>query len=170
MVRKIAKNTGFTLIEVMIALAIFAVFVVSFMAAQGYNVSDSSKMRNELKLREYVSKKINEIVAKPPEFKDSLTLKADSGKFEDDENFKYEVTYKKFKIPDYSKIKGTSSEDEVAESENPIEKKIFESVSKNLESIIWQAEVKVIDDTTGNSLSMSTWLVNNKAEVVLEAL
>lgn len=157
---------GFTLIEVMIALAIFAVFVVSFMIAQGYNVTDSSRMRSELKIKEFLSLKVNQIINKPPELKESLTLRPDTGKFEEDDNFKFEVTYKQFKVPDYDKLQGN---EEASEETDGIEKKIFENVSKNLTTLLWQVDVKVIDDLTGNSMSMSTWIINSKAEVVLEA-
>lgn len=160
------NQKGFTLIEVMIALAIFAVFVVSFMIAQGYNVTDSSRMRSELKIKEFLSLKVNQIINKPPELKESLTLRPDTGKFEEDDNFKFEVTYKQFKVPDYDKLQGN---EEASEETDGIEKKIFENVSKNLTTLLWQVDVKVIDDLTGNSMSMSTWIINSKAEVVLEA-
>lgn len=165
-IKKTNANKGFTLIEVMIALAIFAVFVVSFMVAQGYNISDSSRMRNELKIKEFLTLKVNEIINKPPDLKESLTLKPETGKFEEDDNFKFEITYKQFKVPDYDKLKGN---EEASDATDGIEKKIFDNVSKNLSTILWQVDIKVIDDASGNSVSMSTWLINKKAEVVLEA-
>ncbi|EQC46122.1 type II secretion system protein J [Bacteriovorax sp. Seq25_V] len=171
MVRKVRNKSGFTLIEVMIALAIFGVFIVSFMASQGYNVTDSSSMRAELKLKELVQAKVNEIIVAPPELTDALTLKATQGKFEKDEGFKYEITYKKFKVPDLDKIKGneeSSNEDDSAES--AIEKKIFDNVAKNLETVLWQVQVKVINEVSGQEMVMSTWLLNDKAEIILETI
>ncbi len=171
MAKQVRKNSGFTLIEVMIALAIFGVFVVSFMASQGYNVSDSTSMRAELKLKELVQSKINEIIVVPPEFNDALTMKPTTGKFENNDGFKYEVTYKKFKVPDLDKIKGneeSANEDNSAES--AIEKKIFENVAKNLETVLWQVQVKVINELNGQEMTMSTWLLNDKAEIVLETI
>lgn len=173
MAKQIRKKTfnkeGFTLIEVMIALAIFGVFIVSFMAAQGYNVTDSTSLRREIRLKQFVQEKINELVTTPPELKDSLTLRSETGKFESDESMKFEVTYMKFKIPDFDKIKGKQKQDEQEETD-PLQKKIFEMVKKNMEEIVWQVQVKVTDTNTGYSQIASTWLNNDKAPVKLDAL
>jgi len=166
MVRKIKQNSGFTLIEVMIALAIFAVFIVSFISAQGYNVLDSSRIRKEIQLKELAQFKINEIITTPPEFKESLTLKPETGKFEDHEQFKFEVAYKKFLIPDYAKLTGQNDED--SSDSNPIQKKIFENVKKNMEEMIWQVEVTVINSENDDRYSVSTWLYNHKVPVKLD--
>lgn len=163
------SNKGFTLIEVMIALAIFGVFIVAFMAGQGYNVSDSTSMRRDLKMKEFAQLKINEIIVTPPELKDSLTLKAETGKFEENDQYTFEITYKRFKVPDYNKLKG-KEEDEQEDASSQLQKKIFETVKKNMEEIIWQVEVTVIDSISDNRHSISTWLTNDKAEVKLDTL
>ena len=162
---------GFSLIEVMIALAIFAVFITSFIAGHGYNIQDSSSMRMELKLKEFAQIKINELIVSPPDLKESLIVKPETGKFESDESIKYEITYQKFEVPDYEKIQGKEEgEEEQEEEKSPIEKKIFENVKKNLEKLVWQVEVKVIDSTTEASYAISTWLYNDKAKVEIDAL
>lgn len=162
----IQNQKGFTLIEVMISLAIFAVFVSAYLTAQGYNISDSTVMRDELNLKRYAEKKINEIIVSPPELKLSITLKPDAGKFEEDENFSYSVLYKQFIIPDLNKITGADQE----EDQNPQEKKIFDNVKKNLEKIIWQVEVTVKNNTSERTYSVSTWLYNQQAQVVFEQM
>lgn len=165
---KLARGKeGFTLIEVMIALAIFGVFIVSFMAGQGYNVSDSTKIRRELKLKELAQNKMNELIVTPPEFKESITLSKETGKFENDPDYKFEITYKKFKIPDLEKIKG---KEEGEDEGSALQKKIFEMVKKNMEEIIWQVEVNVIDTNTEYSYSVSSWMANEKAIIKLDAL
>jgi len=162
----IHNRNGFTLIEVMISLAIFAVFVSAYLTAQGYNISDSAVMRDELDLKRYAEQKINELIVDPPELKLSVTLKADTGKFEQDDNFSYSVIYKQFVIPDLNKITGADQE----EGQNPQEKKIFDNIKKNLEKIIWQVEVTVKNNTSERTYSVSTWLYNQQAQVVFEQM
>lgn len=163
--RRILNTKGFTLIEVMISLAIFAVFASAYLTAQGFNVSDSRVMREELDLKRYAEMKINEIIVTPPELKDSLTLTKDTGKFEEDENFSYSIEYKKFIVPDLNKITGTD-----AEAQDPSESKIFENVKKNLEKIIWQVEVVIKNEVSERSYSVSTWLYNHQAQVMFEQM
>ncbi|OUR97007.1 hypothetical protein A9Q84_11775 [Halobacteriovorax marinus] len=162
----IQNKNGFTLVEVMISLAIFAVFVSAYLTAQGYNIRDSSIMRDELILKRYAEKKINEIIVSPPELKLSITLKADSGKFKQDDNFTYSVIYQKFVMPDLNAISGGDEEG----GQNPQEKKILENVKKNLEKIIWQVEVTVKNETSERTYSVSTWIYNQQAQVVFEQL
>lgn len=165
-INKLIKNqTGFTLVEVMIALAIFSVFVTAYLTAQGYNISDSTVMREELELKRYAERKINELIVDPPELKESITLKADGGKFKDNEEFSYEIKYTKFVLPDFQKIMGTDSE-----AQDPNEKKIFDNIKKNLEKIIWQIEITVKNETSERSYSVATWLYNHQAQVLFEQI
>lgn len=163
--RKILNEKGFTLVEVMISLAIFAVFASAYLTAQGYNISDSTVMREELNLKRYAELKINEIIVTPPELKDSLTLTKDTGKFEEDDNFTYSIEYKKFVVPDLNKITGG---DEEAQDQN--EAKIFDNIKKNLEKIIWQVEVTVKNETSERIYSVSTWLYNHQAQIMFEQM
>ena len=68
------KQDGFSLLEVMIAMTVFSVFVAVYVTSQGYNISDSTLMREELMLQTLCENKINEIIISPPELRDSLTL------------------------------------------------------------------------------------------------
>ncbi len=163
--RKILNTKGFTLVEVMISLAIFAVFAASYLTAQGYNISDSTVMREELDLKRFAELKINEIIVTPPELKDSLTISKDSGKFEEDNNFSYSIEYKKFVVPDLNKITGGDQE-----AQDPNETKIFNNIKKNLEKIIWQVEVTVKNETSERIYSVSTWLYNHQAQVMFEQM
>lgn len=163
------EQKGFSLIEVMIGLAIFAVFIVTFMAAQGYNIQDSATFRTEVKLKELALNRLNELIIDPPTFDVSLTLKPDKGKFEDDEGYEWEIEYKEFKIPDYNKLQGKEEQEEQAGPQDALQKKIFENVQKNLVKMIWQARITVINTNTEQRHSVSTWLVNNEYEATIEA-
>lgn len=162
---KLFNKKGFTLVEVMISLAIFAVFASAYLTAQGFNISDSTVMREELELKRYAELKINQLIVTPPELKDSLTLRKDTGKFEENDNFSYSIEYKKFIVPDLNKITGADEE-----AQDPNEAKIFDNIKKNLEKIIWQVEVTVKNETSERIYSASTWLYNHQAQVMFEQL
>ncbi|MFG1591723.1 prepilin-type N-terminal cleavage/methylation domain-containing protein [Halobacteriovorax sp. CON-3] len=170
MVKQLKNNSGFTLIEVLIALAIFAVFITSYITAQGLNITDSMEMRTEITLREYGIEKMNEILAYPPELKDSITLKPESGKFESNDNISYSVEWKNFTVPDFEKISGAETPDDGDDSNNAIQKQIFGVVKKNLEKLLWQVSVTVKDDTTDETYTISTWLSNDKYKVQINGL
>ncbi len=161
------NSKGFSLIEVMIALAIFAVFITSFMTGQGYNITDSAGFRTELKLKELAVNRLNEVIVDPPEFSEQLTLTPEKGRFENEENFEWEIEYKKFVIPNINDIQGKEEDDESAE--NGVQKKIFENIKKNLEKMIWQVRVTIIDKGTNDRYSVSTWLINHKHEAQIDA-
>ena len=140
----------------MIGLAIFAVFIVTFMAAQGYNIQDSATFRTEIRLRELAMNRLNQLVLDPPEFGKGLTLQPDRGKFEEEEGYAWEIEYREFKIPDYSKLRGRDEEeDPEAGPQDGLQKKIFENIQKNLEKMIWQARITVINRTALLSFDMA---------------
>jgi len=166
---KIGKN-GFSLIEVMIALAIFTVFITAYVTSQGQNLADSTEFKKELKLREIAENEINKIIAHPPEFRPALTLTAKTGTVEDQEDYTYTIKYEQMKIPDMKKLTEADGEGEQEESSetNPAEEKVYNNVKKNLEELIWQVEVVIKNKETEQSFALSTWLYNHKAEVMLE--
>ncbi len=165
---------GFTLVEVMIALAIFATFATIFVAGQGYNIKDSFMIKEEVRLKELCEEKINELIINPPEFKESLTLSPETKSFEnitdieadyDRSQYEYKLNFKKMKMPDLSLIMGNQ---EKADNDEPgIQENLLKKIKDNMEEMIWQVEVTVTNKTTKYSLSMSTWLFNDKAEVSL---
>lgn len=170
----LANNKGFSLFEVLVAMTIFAVFATVYVTAQGYNVSDSEKLRNEIKLKDLCENKLNEIITNPPELRDTLTATKEEKDFEKEPNFRYSIQYKKFVFPDVTNFKNSADEDngnkaEPETKEAQLEKKLFKVFKENMEKMIWQIEVKVTDKNTNNSLSLSTWLYNHNAEVKVDA-
>lgn len=158
-----STDNGFSLLEVMIALTIFAIFSVAFVTIQGNNLATSSMLQEETTLKELCEQKINEVIANPPELKESLTLTPEKKDFESNKNYSYEVLYKKLTIPDFSKI--TGDEDEDQQGAQAFDKVIFENMKNNIEKFIWQIKVTAINKETGFSFSLSTWLLSNKAKV-----
>lgn len=151
----------------MIALFLFAVFIAVFATSNGFNISNSELMKEEILLRQLASNKMSEIIENPPkEFSKSLTLgPGDTKTIEGFENYTSTVVYKELLLPDYKKMMGISEEDANENKSNQFEEKIYEKVRDNLEEIIWQVEVTVKNKVTEYSYSLSTWLYNHKAKV-----
>ncbi len=161
---------GFSLIEVLIAIAIFSVFSVSFVTGLGYNLVDSGSLKDEMILKDLCESKINEIVINPPEYKDSLTLSKETKSFEKFPNYTYTIQYKKIPIPDISKISGGKQDDASEENQNEaqLKKRIFKTFKENMEKMIWQVEVTVKNKSSERSFTLSAWLQNSAAEVKID--
>ena len=150
----------------MIALTIFSVFISAFIVSQGYNLSDSALLEEEIMLKELCNQKINEIILDPPRFRESLTLTPDKGTFENNKDYKYIVEYKQFKIPDISKIMGKDENEQNDQNENSaIQQTLMEKIKDNMEKILWQIRVKAVNKETDFSFELSTWLLNEKARI-----
>ncbi len=163
-----ANKSGFTLMEVMIAVSIFAIFATVFVTGQGYNLIDSSKLKDEMIMKDLCENKINEIIINPPELRDSLTLAPETKDFENNKDYKYTIEYKKFFVPDMSKIKGSNDEEGKPKEEPPqeqLEKRIFKVFKDNMEKMIWQVEVTVKNKNNDSQFKLSSWLYNQNAEV-----
>ncbi len=164
----IKNNSGFTLMEVMIAISIFAIFATVFVTGQGYNLLDSSKIKEDILLKDICENKINEIIINPPELRDSLTISKETKS--DDHNPDYQITveYKKFFVPEMDKITGVKNDSENSGengTQGQIEKRIFKIFKDNMEKMIWQVEVSVKNKNTDSQFHLSSWLYNAGAEV-----
>ena len=150
----------------MIAMMIFAFFITVFVATQGENLNDSMRMRQELIMQQLCESKINEIIIDPPEFREALTLTKEQKTFEENEAFEYIIEYKRFEMPDLSKIKPSNkTEDGEDAGQSQVEKRIFDQVKDILKDAVWQVKVTVKEKETGFPFSLSTWLINENANV-----
>lgn len=156
------KDGGFSLIEVLIATTIFAVFISMYVASEGYNLTDSTQMREELILKNLCTQKINELIASPPELRDSLTVSKETKNFEDFPNYSYTIEWHKLEIPDMSALY-----EEGEEQQNQFAKTIAKVVKDNMEKMVWQLKVTVKNKETDFFYSLSSWIYNTKAEVSL---
>lgn len=164
----LVKTDGFTLIEVMIALSIFAFFITAFMTTQGMNITSSGLIREDLLLRDLTELKINEIVENPPDLRENLILAPETKSFEDHPDYEYKIEYQKFLIPDLSKIKGSSEDDSENNDLQVLEARLFNTVKDNVEKMIWQVRVTVRNKQTDYNFELATWLYNKEAQVKLE--
>lgn len=162
------NQSGFTLMEVMIAIAIFTIFATVFITGQGYNLLDSSKLKEEMVMKDLAENKINDIIVNPPELRDSLTLAPETKEVEGNTDYQVTVEYKKFFVPDMAKITGEEEADgkEKEESQQAqLEKRIFKVFKDNMEKMIWQVEVTIKSKNSDSKFKLSTWLYNQNADV-----
>lgn len=163
------NQSGFTLIEVMIAIAIFAIFSSVFVAGFGQNLVDSGNLKEDILLKDLAENKINEIVINPPKLDDSITLAPETKDVESNTDYQTIVTYKKFQVPDMEKITSSSVEDlnqsDQEKNQDQLQKKIFQIFKDNMEVMLWQVEVTVKNKASGDTFKLSTWLFNQGAEV-----
>jgi prepilin-type N-terminal cleavage/methylation domain-containing protein len=182
---KSKNQSGFSLIEVLIAITLFAFFVTAFLTAQGYNVSDSELSEEQLNLQQLCERKINELHLDPPKFQNILGTSKETKTFEEKDlsGFEYTIEIKKLTIPDFAQLfgqKGGVSDDAkeadagdyMAEGNankrnSGMEKMVFEELKKNIEKIIWQARVTVTNKETKYSYTLSTWLTNYNEKIQL---
>ena len=165
----LANQKGFTLMEVMIAIAIFSVFATAFVTGQGYNLLDSSKLKEDILLKDLAENTINQLVTDPPELRDSLTLAKETKDFEKTPGYQYTIEYKKLFVPDMSKIVGKDKDDKIDNNpKNEMEKRIFKVFKENMELMIWQVEVTVSNKLTNEQFKLSTWLYNQNADVKID--
>lgn len=179
------NQKGFSLIEVLIAITLFAFFVTAFLTAQGYNVSDSQLSEEQLMLQQLCERKINELYLDPPKFENMVNGLKETKTFEENDLKGYEFTLeiKKLTIPDFAQLfgqkDGVSEEGQDAYEGNymnqgnagqrnaGLEKMVFEELKKNIEKIVWQARVTVTNKETKYSYSLATWLTNYNEKIQL---
>ncbi len=164
-------NGGFTLMEVMIALTIFAVFIAAFVTSQGGNLNRSLNMREEVKLKTLAEEVITNLVVKPPPLKDSLTLSPETKTFENDSKYEYKIEFFRFELPDVSAIMAKENEDqpkngqEYSGTQAAITRQIYKKIEKALKEMLWQVRVTVTNKETKFSYDLTTWLYNDEAKI-----
>ncbi|RLA65403.1 MAG: hypothetical protein DRQ88_03365 [Epsilonproteobacteria bacterium] len=167
------NDHAFALIEVMIALFIFAVFMAVFATTQGYNLSDSMQMREEITLEELAESEINQILISPPKiFNLGMTLGAgDTRPIEGYDGYERTIKWYEFKVPDYKKIQGNEEEEEAGVQGDPaFTRKIYKEIKTNLGKLLWQLEVTITNKETGFTYTLSTFVMDPKAKVKIKGL
>jgi prepilin-type N-terminal cleavage/methylation domain-containing protein len=165
----LSNQKGFTLVEVMIALTIFAVFISTFLMSQGTNISNSILMMEDITLHNLAESKMNEIILNPPVFTNGLENSNKSKNFKDEgyKKYKYTIEYKKLEIPDLSQLMGQSEEDNPnEESRNgAIKKMVFKKLKLNIERILWQVKVTITNTETDYGYELTSWITNTEAQL-----
>lgn len=162
------SQQGFSLLEVMIALTVFAVYSVAMIATQTSNMNSSVQMKTDLTLHNLAELKMNESLVDVTEFTNATENDPDSGKFEIEgyKEYKFLVEYKKIKFPSLDQLMGAEEEDSNSQDNSKAMKKIiFEKLKKNIEEIIWQISVTVTEPNTNYSYTLNSWVTNEKAKI-----
>ena len=154
---------GFSLLEVVIAITIFSVFVSVFLTGQGQNIADSEIMIQEVKLKSLCQKKLADIMQNPPSFT-GIIPPAEEKDYEDEPDFRYKIQYKEFILPNFSAFSGQEDDQANTDANNQtIQEKIFNQIRDNIKSAIRQVEVTVIHKKTGLTYILTTWIRNKNA-------
>lgn len=165
------NENGFTLIEVLIAIGIFAITSTIFVIRQNYNVESSSFLREEKIVKDLCERVINETLASKIELKESLTMSAEVKTFEDNPDYEYSIKWDQLEIPNFMSPDGGEDGQSEAETANSgIESSLAKQVTENLKKLIWQLKVTVKNKKTNYQFSLSTWLYDNKAQVTFGAM
>ena len=164
------NNSGFTLLEVMIAILLFTTFATVFVTSFGYNLVDSGKLKEDILIKDLAENKINDIITNPPTLSDALTLSKETKDIENYPDYQTTVEFKKFFTPDMSKIAGNAEAGAEAATDESnqkaaMEKRIYTVFKENMEKMIWQVEVTVKNKFTGEIFVLDAWLYNSNAEV-----
>lgn len=176
---------GFSLVEVLIAITLFAFFITAFLTSQGYNVSDSLLNQEQLLLQGLAERKINELILDPPKFTNADDNKKETRTFEETEyqGYEYTLELKRLVLPDLGQLltqknggdeaAGGGEDNDYLEDSNKsqrnaaLEKMIFDEMKKNVEKILWQARVTVTNKETKYGFTLSTYLTNHNEKVQL---
>ena len=185
MAHKITNQNGFSLLEVMIAITLFAFFVTAYLTSQGYNVEDSELSEEQLILQQLAERKINELILDPPKFSNATENFIETRTFDESEfkNYEYTLEIKKLTVPDFAQLfsqKGGSTkeaedsyegnyfnEGTSSQRNTEIEKMVFNELKKNIERILWQTRVTITNKETKYKFTLSTFITNYNEKVQL---
>jgi hypothetical protein len=166
----IQNNDGLTILEVMMATVLFAVFIVAFTTGQGNNVMTSIRMREDLRLKDLAQLQYNRTLLEPPDFKTPIVdEKKETKAFEDYPNYEYTFSYKPVLIPDVDKIMG-APEGENQSGEKQARARIMKEFKSNMEKLIWQIKIEVKNKISGNTFEISGWTYFPEANVQFKGI
>lgn len=171
----IKDQKGMTLIEVTIAIFLFAVFITAFMTGQGDNISDSIEFKGELLLKDIAEMKMHETIINPPQdFRPGagkVNVAQDKPKFENIEeypDYRYAVQLFKVSIPEFDKITGQAEDENNPNQDQTMQRRIFDNFKRNMEQLVWQIIITVEHKPSGASYDLSTWYYNPQGRIQLD--
>ena len=170
MAKKLIYNqSGFTLLEVLIALAIFGFFAGATYVSQADNIHLSMISRKDLTMHNLAELKMNETLIGKKDFTNATENDPDTGAFEVEgyEDYKYIVEITKLEFPDLAQITGKANEEDGAskdDSQSNLQKMIFENLKKNIEEMIWQVSVTVTSPDD-EKYSLHSWINKSNAKL-----
>lgn len=162
--KKLLNSEGIGLIEVMISITLFAIFITAFMTGQGNNVMSSYRMKDDLKLKELAQTQYNLTMLDPPDFNRQLAEpKSETKPIEDEPGYEYTMSYKQIFIPDISKIMGEQENPNDPDRQN--RKRIMQEFKDNMERLVWQISIEVRNKNSGATYEIAGWVYHSEAKV-----
>lgn len=169
MVKRLDSN-GFTLLEVLMALTLFSFFILAFTMNQGYNITSSANMAEDIRMHNLCERVVNEAILNPPKFSNATPNDIVSKNFEEEgiKHYKYSIAYTKLEVPDFATLIGKTekeAQEEAQDGKGAIQKLVYGKLKKNIENIIWQLSVTVINTDNDYKYELTTWVANPEAKV-----
>jgi type II secretion system protein I len=163
----IKSDRGFSLLEVVMALTIFSVFIVAFMTSQGFNITTSTQLNEDIIMHTLAERMMNEEILNPPQFTKTLDKEVKTAAFEEEDykEYTYTIEYKRLELPELSQIQG-QEEGEESSGQNAT-KMIFKKLKKNMEEMIWQVRITITNTNNDYKYELTTWVENTKAKLDL---
>ncbi len=160
------KSQGFSLVEVLIAVTLFSIFLATYYSTRSTALLQSRRIREEVVLQRLCSEKLNEVILSPPELSEILTVadQTESIATKGFEGYQSIVQWKKLTIPDFSALI-TGEEGEEQNPRSALQKQVFDQLRDNIEKMVWQVKVTVKNPKSNYTYSLSTWVTNENAQV-----
>ena len=168
MVKRINKQAGFSLVEVLIALTLFAITSAILSVTVTTNLNSSRLGRMDSKLHNLAEFKMNEVLISNREFTSATNTSEETGNFEIEgfKEYRYKVQIRKMELPDLAAIMG-QTEDEanrIETQETQVRKRVFAILKKNLEEMIWQVKVEVTSPED-DYYELTSWVDKGNAQI-----
>ena len=166
--RLINSQSGFSILEVMVALAIFGAYATAMILTQISNTDRSMNMGKDMKLHTIAQMKMNEVLMRRNEFTNATENDAENGTIDIEglENFKFLIEYKRNIFPDFAALMGqTEEESNQVDPNAAVKKLIFDKMKKNIEEMIWQVKVTITNTNDGASYELNSWVNKDNAKL-----
>ncbi len=156
-----------TLVEVLVAMTLFAVVSVSIVHVVSNGVNSSVLMRDTMELHHLARLKMEEILVQQNKFNAGTENDVKTGNFELEnyKDYKYKIQFKKIEFPELSQIMGQEESEQEDSGQASLKKMIFGKIKKNIEQMIWQVHIEVTDPTGEQNYELDAWVTNPEAKL-----
>lgn len=157
-------SKGMSLLEIMLALTLFAIFAVFFIGTQQFQVKRAMNARNKIDLLYLCDLKFKETLFNPKNISSMVlvdtTPDTTEGTFEEPyQEYTYKIAYYKFFFPPIEELQGMPNGESGAPLEiDTVSAKILKTTKELLEKNMVQLKVSVIHEKTKRTTSLETWL------------
>lgn len=164
---KFKGQLGFTLMEVMVAMTIFAIFATAFLTTQGNNIQTSGIVEEESVMHRLAERQLALAIIDPPQFTNATanTSKTNNIDVEGFKEYKYTLEYKKVEFPSFENFIPQSEDPLQQDSNQAMKKRIFLKLKQNIERMLWQVRITITSPNLDVPYTLSTWITNQEAQI-----